>query len=199
MMRAIRTEEGHKAAVVDHPIPELRPTYMLLKVYAVGINPIDYKLIDVVGPADRTVGCEVAGEVVEIGSDVTAPFKKGDRVTAITHGVHSDEIDNGCFAEYAVVKGDIAIKIPDWLGWEEASVLPMGAITAGMGLYQQLGLAWPDALPNRKTSILIYGASSGMGLYAVKMATLYVNSLLLQWVGLPSDTMANSTKLRAWD
>lgn len=172
-MKAVRTQEGHKAAIVDYSIPKLRPTYLIVKVHAVGINPIDYKLIDVIGSADRTVGCEVAGEVVEVGSEVTAPFKKGDRITALTHGVNSHEKEDGCFAEYAVVKGDIAIKIPDWLSYEDASVLPMGVITAGMGLYQQLGLAWPNAPEKKKKiPIVVYGASSGMGMWAVKMATL---------------------------
>jgi NADPH:quinone reductase-like Zn-dependent oxidoreductase len=173
-MKAIRSQEGHTAGVVDHPIPTLRPSYLLIEVKAVALNPVDYKLIDYMGEPDRTLGVEVAGEVIEVGSTVTAGFRPGDRVMAITHGSNSEEKDDGAYAEYAVVKGDIAIAIPDWMSYEEASGVPMGAFTAALGLYQQWGLPEPfEAQPEgSKRAVLIYGASSATGLYCIKLAVL---------------------------
>jgi NADPH:quinone reductase-like Zn-dependent oxidoreductase len=173
-MKAIYSQDGNVASIVHRPIPTLRPTYILVKVHAVGLNPIDAKLIDYMGVANRMQGCEVAGVVEKVGGEVTVPFQKGDRITAITHGGNADEVEDGAYGEYALVKGDIAIKIPDWMSWEEASVIPMGAYTAGMGLYQHMGLPWPDAPQEEKkrVPVLIYGASSGMGMYCLKMAKL---------------------------
>jgi NADPH:quinone reductase-like Zn-dependent oxidoreductase len=175
-MKAIYSREGHNAALIDVPIPRLRSTYLLIRVHAVGLNPLDAKLIDFMGPANRMLGCEVAGVVQRVGRDVTLPFKEGDRIVAVTHGGNNDEAEDGAFGEYAVVKGDVAIKIPDWMGWEEAATLPMGAYTAGMGLYQHLKLPLPDAVQGeekkKKTAVLIYGASSGMGMYCLKLAKL---------------------------
>ncbi|KAF2099709.1 putative zinc-binding oxidoreductase ToxD [Rhizodiscina lignyota] len=171
-MKAIKIQEGHKASIEEVPIPRLRPSYLLIKTYAVGCNPIDYKLIDFLGMPERTVGCDVAGMVQEVGSKVTVPFKKGDRVAGMVHGANNEEPEDGAFAEYAVLKGDIALKIPDWMSFEDAATLGVGVHTAGQGLYQQLGLPWSDGPSQEKWPILIYGASSGISLYAMKFARL---------------------------
>ena len=57
---------------------------------------------------------------------MTKPWKKGDRIAGFTHGVNSAEQEDGCFAEYAVVKGDVQMKTPDSVSDEEASTLGVG-------------------------------------------------------------------------
>lgn len=91
-MRAIRTGTclGHAELLEDVPIPSLltalaqNPAYVLLKPSYVGINPCDYLCIDYEGmfAPDITLGCEYAGEVIEVGSAVTSGLKKGDRIAA---------------------------------------------------------------------------------------------------------------------
>ncbi|KAF7505602.1 hypothetical protein GJ744_000611 [Endocarpon pusillum] len=56
------------AVVTDRPLPKLRPGYLLVKVCAVALNPIDWKRIDLVGQAGALAGSDYAGVVEEIGS-----------------------------------------------------------------------------------------------------------------------------------
>ena len=73
-----------------------------------------------------TVGCDYAGTVVQVGPKVTKDFKVGNRIAGFTHGVNSVEKEDGCFAEYAVAKGDVQCKLPDNISDEEASTLGVG-------------------------------------------------------------------------
>jgi NADPH:quinone reductase-like Zn-dependent oxidoreductase len=54
------------------------------------------------------VGCDYAGTVASIDSEVTKSFKIGDNVHGCVHGANSNEAYDGVFAEYAIVKGDVA-------------------------------------------------------------------------------------------
>ena len=72
---------------------------------------------------------DYAGVVEEVGSTVTKPFKKGDRVAGFVHGGNAAHPEDGAFAEYITAKGDIQMKIPDNLSFEEASTLGVGIST----------------------------------------------------------------------
>jgi NADPH:quinone reductase-like Zn-dependent oxidoreductase len=126
---------GNKDAriVTDRPIPKLRDDYILVKVHSVALNPTDWKHIDFLATEGALVGCDYAGTVEEVGKDVTKPFKKGERVAGLAHGVNEVQIEDGTFAEYIVVKGDLQVKIPDNMSFEEASTIGVGVITVGQG------------------------------------------------------------------
>ena len=51
--------------------------------------------------------------------------------------------DDGTFAEHILVKGDLQIRIPDNVSFEEAATLDVSITPVGRGLYQRLGLAMP--------------------------------------------------------
>lgn len=70
------------------------------------------------------------------------------------------------------MKGDIAIKIPDSLAFEEAATLGVGTITVGQGLYQTLKLPLPTEPTETKTKVLVYGGSTATGLWALQYAKL---------------------------
>ena len=74
-------------------------------------------------------GCDYAGVVVKVGDQVTKSFKEGDRVAGVAHGANASNINDGVFAEYAVVKGDVQVHIPDSLSFESASTFPLGVST----------------------------------------------------------------------
>lgn len=80
--------------------------------------------------------------------------------------------ETGAFAEHILVKGDLQIKIPDNLSFEEASTLGVGISTVGQGLYQSLGLPLPNQPSKEKTPILIYGGSTATGTLAIQFAKL---------------------------
>ena len=130
---------GNKASVSKIPVPKLRPTYVLCKVNSVALNPTDWKHINGKRAAENSIsGCDFAGTVVEIGPEVTKSLKPGDRVAGVCHGGNFSNIEDGAFAEYCMAKGDVLVKIPDSLSFEDASTFPLGFSTVGQGLFQQV-------------------------------------------------------------
>jgi len=104
------------------------------------------------------LGTDGAGTVAAVGAKVKG-FKEGDRVYAAELG----NPKGGFYAEYAVVKAGNASLIPSGLNMEQAAVLASDGLTALTGLEEVLGLQ-PDE------SVMIFGASGGLGHFAVQLA-----------------------------
>ncbi|KAI1213383.1 oxidoreductase-like protein [Annulohypoxylon truncatum] len=171
--RALVIKAAKVAAVIpDAPVAKLRPGFVKVKTVAVALNPTDWKHIDGVGAPGCTIGCDYAGIVEEIGPDVTKPLKVGDKIAGFVHGGNADRPEDGTFAEHIVVHPSLAIKVPDNLPMEEAATLGVGVTTAGQGLYQSLGLPWPNAPAEKPFPILIYGGSTATGTLAIQYAKL---------------------------
>ncbi|GIZ38404.1 hypothetical protein CKM354_000182100 [Cercospora kikuchii] len=169
------TINGNKAQVTEINLPKVRPTYLLAKVEAIALNPTDWKHINGKRAADNGLsGCDFSGTVVEVGSDVTKQFQVGDRIAGTTHGANASQPEDGCFAEYAVAKADLLVKIPSNLSFEQAATFPLGVSTVGQGLYQKaLKLNLPtDPIPKDSQSVLIYGGSTATGSLAIQFAKL---------------------------
>src|SRR5262245_38453396 len=77
---------------------------------------------------------------------------------------------SGAFAEYAAFPVLSTFRIPDTVSYEEAATLPLGITTAAMALFRRL----PFSLDSRaqKQTIVVWGASSSVGLYTVQIAKL---------------------------
>ncbi|KAK9312194.1 chaperonin 10-like protein [Lipomyces starkeyi] len=166
--------QGPKEAklVHDHPLPKLRDDYILVQTVAVALNPTDWKNIDFLSLPGALVGCDYAGIVKAVGKAVTKAFKEGDRVCGFVHGSNSVQHEDGTFAEYIVAKGDLQIRIPDQLSFEDAATLGVGVTTAGQGLYEALQLPFPSEPSKEKIPILIYGGSSTTGSLGIQFAKL---------------------------
>ncbi|KAG0650910.1 ACT-toxin biosynthesis S2 [Hyphodiscus hymeniophilus] len=163
---AVVVTKPGEVAVEEVSTPKLRDDYILVKVKAVALNPTDWKHVDFL------IGCDYAGVVEEVGSKVTKPFKKGDRICGFVHGGNEVNHEDGAFQDYIVVKGDVQIKIPENLSFEEASTLGVGITTVGQGLYQSLQLPLPSKPSTEKTALLIYGGSTATGSLAIQYAKL---------------------------
>lgn len=168
----IVVEPKKDGLVTDRPIPSLRDDYILVKNVSVGLNPTDWKHVAFLSPPGVLVGCDYAGVVEAVGKDVKKPFKKGDRVCGFVHGGNAVQPEDGAFAEYIVAKGDVQMKIPDNLSFQEAATLGVGIVTVGQGLYQSLELALPTEPIKDNTPILIYGGSTATGTLAIQFAKL---------------------------
>lgn len=169
---------GPKTAKVvgDAPVPECPEDHILVKVHSIALNPTDWKHIDLIAQPGyhHTIGCDYCGTILSIGPSVTKPFSPGDRITVFAHGSKHEDPSSGCFAEYAKVKGDIQIRIPDSVSFEEAASYPTGINTVGQGMYSHDGLElpWPEEGKGEGKWVLIYGASTNTGVWAVQFAKL---------------------------
>lgn len=175
--KAIVIKAPKKACLVsDRPLPRLRNNYILVESKAVALNPTDWKHIDFSNSAGILVGCDYAGVVKEVGSEVTKPFKKGDRIAGFVHGANSSQPEDGTFAEHIVVKGNIQMHIPESMTFEQAATLGVGMTSVGQGLYQALALPVPKPNSTTPTStgtpILIYGGSTASGVLGIQFAKL---------------------------
>lgn len=148
------------------PVPDLGPDEVLIRVESVGVGVWDpmEREGQMVGMMEGepsfpyVLGSDGAGTVTAVGEQVTR-FKEGDRVYA--YGFLNPK--GGFYAEYAVVKADNASPIPDKLTVEQAGVMPVDAMTALRGLDDTLGLRGGE-------SVMIFGASGGVGHLAVQLA-----------------------------
>lgn len=156
----------------DHPIPSLRDDYILVKTVAVALNPTDWKHVDFLAPRGVTVGCDYAGIVEAVGPKVKKAFSKGDRICGFVHGSNGVQPEDGAFAERIVAKGDVQMRIPANLSFQQAATLGVGIITVGQGLYQSLKLAWPTEPLGEPAPVLIYGGSTATGSLAIQFAKL---------------------------
>ncbi|KAK2609896.1 hypothetical protein N8I77_003368 [Diaporthe amygdali] len=197
-MRAIRSGEtpGHAKIVPDVPIPSplialaQHPTYVLVKPSYVGINPCDYLFADYEGMFSPgiTLGCEYAGEVIEVGSAVTNGLKKGDKIAGLAIASAMPMPNAGTFAEYILVKGDAALRLGEMatgISEAEAASVNVALSTVFYALYHLMGLPSPDVgasfhesplgkgvVKTTERSILIYGGSTTTGLMAIQWAKL---------------------------
>ncbi|WPG99979.1 chaperonin 10-like protein [Acrodontium crateriforme] len=173
-MRAI-VINGTKAKVTNGvSVPKIRDTYLLAKVDSVALNPTDWKHINGNRAAPGGIaGCDFSGTVVEVGSGVTKSLKPGDRIAGTTHGANFSQPEDGCFAEYAVAKADLVVKLPDSLSFEDAATFPLGVSTVGQGLFQKaLKLNLPTNPTKNGETVLIYGGSTATGSLAIQYAKL---------------------------
>jgi NADPH:quinone reductase-like Zn-dependent oxidoreductase len=116
------------------------------------------------------VGCDAAGDIVAVGSNVTF-FKVGDRAAGFTAG--ASQKDNGAFAEYVRYNEVIALKLPEDMTYEEGASLPVPHLTVVQALYLRLGLPTPAKAPTfLGATILVWGGSSATGHHAIQLARL---------------------------
>lgn len=129
-----------------------------------GSNPKDWK---VPNWTDKVVnqGDDIAGIVHKVGANVTE-FKPGDRVFAF----HEMLAPGGSFAEYAVAWHYTTAHIPKSTTFEEAATIPLAALTAACGLVGKLDMPQPWAPAKEPTPLVIYGAASAVGIFAVQLA-----------------------------
>jgi hypothetical protein len=110
------------------------------RTLAVGLNPTDWKhALGPWNPPNKScvVGCDSAGEVVAVGSNVTH-VKKGDKVFGFVFGT-SDPY-NGSYAEYVRFNKAVVVKIPDGMSAVEAASFPVRSLARSLA--ECLHLRW---------------------------------------------------------
>ena len=148
------------AEIADVPKPSPKGAQVMVKVHACGMNRADLGMIKghvhgAAGGVGTVLGMEWAGEVVELGPDAKG-FKVGDRVMGS---------GPGGYAEYAVTDYGRMFPIPASMDYEQAASLTL-ALTTMHNAVVTAGALQPGQ------SLLVQGASSGVGLMAQQIAKL---------------------------
>ncbi|KAL1297966.1 hypothetical protein AAFC00_006474 [Neodothiora populina] len=167
-MKEAIVRKGTKVEIVDSPIPKAQKDQVVIKVEYSGSNPKDWKYPDITPKGEINIGDDIAGTIHEVGEGVSE-FKVGDRV----HAFHQMITPGGSFAEYAVAWSSTTAYLPPHVTYKEAAALPLASLTSAVGLYDRLRLPQPwtprkdDETP---LPLVIYGASSAIGYYALQLA-----------------------------
>ena len=163
MKAVIINEYGDESVLnyTDIERPEPKNNEVLIQARAAGVNPIDWKIRGGLGVVfglqpPIILGCEIAGTVAEVGSDVK-DFKQGDAV----FGYFESHV--GGYAEYAVAKTWQIAPKPESLDFENAAAVPVGTLTSRQAMFDLASL-------KSGQKILITGASGGVGSMAVQLA-----------------------------
>jgi NADPH2:quinone reductase len=156
---AISKPGGPEVLVPEQrPVPQPGPHEILIKVAAAGVNRPDVLqrlgLYPVPPGASDLPGLEVAGEVVALGSAVTAR-RIGDKVMSLVAG--------GGYAEYCLTHETHAMPVPAGLLMNEAGAVPETLMTVWHNVFERGGLQPGETL-------LIHGGSSGIGTMAIQLA-----------------------------
>ncbi|EJD00001.1 dehydrogenase [Fomitiporia mediterranea MF3/22] len=172
MTAAVTCGAGGKVEIreIDTPGAKLGPTEALVKVVAAASNPTDWKSVTFVPTTGNVVGCDFAGIIEELGSEIPLDSHKvGDRVAGIVHGA---AYPNGAFAEYVVTPAALLLPLPDSWSFEQAAQLGIAGYTACLALYYAQSLPSPIHPAEEPIDILVWGGSSSVGQYVVQLAHL---------------------------
>jgi NADPH:quinone reductase-like Zn-dependent oxidoreductase len=147
----------------DLPRPTLKPDELLVQVHAASVNPIDnmiptgmFKAV-VKFELPATLGSDLAGVVVEVGSRVTR-FKVGDAVYA-----NIFDQGTGSIAEFAVVPEHAAALKPANLDFVQAASIPMVGLTSWQALKERIQL-------RAGHKVFIPAGAGGIGTFAIQLA-----------------------------
>lgn len=154
--------------IEEHAKPTPKDDEVVIKVYAASVNAADWRMLraqpflarldgGLFRPRNTILGQDVAGVVESVGTHVTR-FKVGDAVMGELF-----KSRGGGFAEYVRVHQDSLISKPANLSFEQAAAGPLAALTALQGLRDEGDLQAGE-------SVLINGASGGVGTFAVQIA-----------------------------
>lgn len=161
-MKAVRIHSFGGPEVLrleDVPTPQPKPDELLVRVFAAGVNPADWKFREgLLGkiPLPSIMGSDFSGEVEAVGHDVT-DFHVGQPV----FGVVGDE--SGSYAQFVVAPAAQLVEKPANLSHVEAAALPVASMTAWQALFDVANL-------QRGQKVLIHAAAGGVGTYAVQFA-----------------------------
>ncbi|NNC80554.1 MAG: NADP-dependent oxidoreductase [Acidimicrobiales bacterium] len=166
MMQAIITTPDGELEVASIPRPSPLASEVLIKISAIGVNPVDWKTKAATSPArarfagvdPMILGWDIAGTVVAAGPGVTR-FAVGDRVFGMPKFPHPAN----CYAEYVTSGARQVAKTPDNVSDLEAGAIPLAGLTAWQALVDTLKVSEGDR-------VLIHAASGGVGHLAVQIA-----------------------------
>ena len=155
-------------------IPEPSEGEVLVKIFAAGVNPLDWKIREgyyaeiIPQTFPLTLGWDFAGEITSLGKNVSN-WSIGDAVYG-----RPEFSKNGTYADYIVVSADEIAAKPKTLSWQESATVPLVTLTAWQALKDIGNVKQGDR-------VLIHAGSGGVGIAAIQIAkhagaTVYTTS-----------------------
>lgn len=181
-MKAILVNDDRSLSWSDVPTPVIKEDEVLVRVEYAALNRAD--LMQREGDYPPPPGCpewmglEISGEIVEIsdGAKEKSSLKIGDKVCALLGG--------GGYAEYAAVKYDMLMPVPENCSMEEAAAIPEAFATAYLNLF------WEGKIKEGNTLLMNAGAS-GLASVIIPMAKAFGARVITTVL---SDEIAESIK-----
>ncbi len=171
MQALVLTQHGEldSLAVVEHPRPQAREGFVVIRVRAASFNHHDVFTVKGM-PGIRlklpvVLGLDMAGEIDQVGPGVEN-WQRGDRVLVNplnkSLGLMGEALDGG-MAEYCMVAAHQLIRMPDGVDFVDAAALPVAYGTAHRMLVTHQTVKAGDR-------VLVLGASGGVGMACVVLA-----------------------------
>ncbi|KTD72702.1 zinc-dependent alcohol dehydrogenase family protein [Legionella tucsonensis] len=163
---------------IELPKPKIKPGYVLIRVVATSVNPVDCKVrsgkYSQISPQFPAVlHSDVAGIVDEVGEGVIE-FTAGDEVYGCAGGFLNE---SGALAEFMLADAKLIAKKPKKLSMVEAAALPLVSITAWEALFEKIKI-------KSGQKVLIHAGTGGVGHIAIQLA---------KWAGAEVYTTVSSS------
>ncbi|MCU7797195.1 MAG: zinc-binding alcohol dehydrogenase family protein [Candidatus Thiodiazotropha sp. (ex Myrtea spinifera)] len=179
------------ASLTDIELPQPTATGhdLLVKIKAIAVNPVDYKIRQRVSPAEgdvKVLGWDAVGEVVATG-EASTRFQPGDLV------YYAGDLNRqGSNAEYQLVDERLVGNKPKSLSDAEAAALPLTTITAWELLFEHLSIQQqsPGSTEKSDEMILVVGAAGGVGSILLQLAKAITGATVI--------ATASRDNSRAW-
>ncbi len=174
-------------ALIDFEMEKPTPTGhdLLVRVQAVSVNPVDFKIRQGRPPEGDTpavLGWDAVGEVVALGDQASA-FQPGDQVW------YAGAINRpGTNAEYHLVDERIVGYAPTSVPAAEAAALPLTTLTAHEMLFDRLRVT--DPVPGAAPAVLIIGGAGGVGSITIQLLRALTDLTIIATASRP--------ETRAW-
>ena len=169
---------------VELPQPAAEGRDLLVRVRAIGVNPVDFKVRQraAAEPGEtKVLGWDAVGEVVATG-EAASLFEPGDQ------GYYAGDVTRqGSNAEYQIVDERIVGRKPASLNDAEAAALPLTTITAWEMLFDHLGLEQqlPEEISPTDDVILVVGAAGGVGSILIQLAKTLTGATVVATASRP--------------
>jgi len=165
--KSMNPDDNESLELIDAPKPNAAGRDILVKVEAISINPVDYKVRQggsLAGGDYRILGWDAAGIVEAVGEQVSL-FKPGDQV------FYAGDITRaGSNAEFQLVDERLVATKPTSLNFAEAAAIPLTAITAWELLFDRLRV---NTEANKK--LLVVGGAGGVGSILIQIVKALTN------------------------
>lgn len=151
---------------IEKEIPTPKGKELLVKIEAISVNPVDYKirqnsLKDKTLDTPKIIGWDAVGTVEAVGESIVL-FSKGDKV------FYAGDINkDGSNQEYQLVDERIVGFAPKNIAIDAAAAMPLTSLTAYEILFDRLRL---DASKDKGKTVLVIGGAGGVGSIAIQLA-----------------------------